>query len=155
MNPVPLFWQYVVHVIESVSSLPFVEQVKFIGHFHDLSNNKSVSADELRAKGYSDQAIEVFKKKERDSFPGLESLGIKFSKPLNSFRSDILSLAFTLYDGYEKGILPFSGSLAEQPSQIMEIFGLIQALRHEQEQKNFKKLQNEAKKAQAKNKRFK
>lgn len=152
MNPVPIVWQYVVHVIDSVSSFPFAEQAKFIGHFLDLSSGKTESTTSLESRGYSPEALALMERRTNEKFNAQESLGVKFKIPLKNFRSEYLSLAFQLHDGYEKGILPFPGSLTEQPAQIMEIFGLINALKFEQEQKVRKKMEQEAKKQNAKSK---
>jgi hypothetical protein len=49
---------------------------------------------------------------------------------------DFLTEAFSLY---EKGVLPFKGTLGEQPNRIIEIFNLIESRRNshlEQEAKN-------------------
>lgn len=39
-----------------------------------------------------------------------------------------------LYKNYEKGILPFEGSILEQPAYIIEIFGLIETLKLDREE---------------------
>ncbi len=44
------------------------------------------------------------------------------------------SLLF-LHDNYKKGILPYKGSLTEQPAQIIEVFQLIDRLYSDRQQK--------------------
>ena len=39
-----------------------------------------------------------------------------------------------LYKNYERGVLPFRGSLMDQPAYIMEIFTLIENLKSDREQ---------------------
>lgn len=41
----------------------------------------------------------------------------------------------SLFDQYEKGFLPYKGSITEQPNKIMDVFNLISQLKLELENK--------------------
>lgn len=55
---------------------------------------------------------------------------IRYNTCIGSFAVpiDFFIEAFSLY---EKGVLPFKGSIGEQPSKIMEVFQLIEVRRSE------------------------
>lgn len=50
-----------------------------------------------------------------------------------SFQHPQLGYFMSIYQNYEKGILPFSGGLMDQPAQIVELLGLISNLHSERE----------------------
>ncbi len=66
--------------------------------------------------------------------------GLHFTIPLENFKSDLINHALFLFENYERGVLPFPGSVSEQPAQIIEIFGVFQALKFEIEAAERKKL---------------
>lgn len=44
-----------------------------------------------------------------------------------------------LYEGYQLGMLPFSGSISEQPAKMFEIFQIIEQYKLKAEQKSLEK----------------
>lgn len=57
--------------------------------------------------------------------------GIQFSTCIgNFFDLTVLSL-LEMQRQYEKGILPFKGSLAEQPNKVIEAFGVIEKYKYD------------------------
>ena len=59
-----------------------------------------------------------------------------------NFTHPTAAWVWELYNHFEKGILPFPGSLMEQPAQLIEAFGVIENLkieRQKQEAKNVKR----------------
>ncbi len=133
-----------VYVVDSISSFPLVEQIKFIASYHNIETDSD--KQEVLTRGYSPEQLAIMEKMQNKGFDGFKSLGIKFSVPLKNFKSDIFYYVLTLNDGFEKGMLPFSGSMSEQPAQIIEKFSLVRALKAEAEEKRIKKQNAEAKK---------
>jgi hypothetical protein len=132
----------VVLEIERVSTLSTVEFINIVGHYHTLASGYSDNSNELEARGYSPEAIAQVKRLKDGGFEGLKTVGLYFKRPPYNFTSDILHYALTLFENYERGVLPFPGSLSEQPAQILEIFSVLRALRNERELLERKKLDN-------------
>lgn len=87
---------------------------------------------ELTNRGYSQQQIEsVLKSKTNSTI----SSGLKFTKPTWHFEYSKLSYVLNLFENYERGVLPFNGSVSEQPAQIIEIFNLLASLKQDQKRK--------------------
>jgi hypothetical protein len=140
VSPVSPFWDIVIHVIDCISSLTTDEFINFVGHYHALAGSQtSVDDGTLIAKGYSPEAIAELRKQVTKRSAGLKSLGLHFIASLTNFKSDIMNYSLMLFQNYERGVLPFPGSFSEQPAQIIEIFGVLQALKWEREQINRKK----------------
>lgn len=47
--------------------------------------------------------------------------GLKFSRDLTEFKFPLMYYLLILTENYERGLLPFPGTVTEQPAQIMEI----------------------------------
>jgi hypothetical protein len=131
----------VVYEIDKLSSLSTAEFIKLVGHYNYLASGKPDINPQIQNRGYSAAALAEAKKQNEALFNPVTSLGLTFRKPLSNFKSDVLSYSLTLFENYERGALPFPGSVSEQPAQIMEIFGVLQALRHEREAAERKKLE--------------
>ena len=84
--------------------------------------------------------MQEMRRKSEKHFTPVTCLGLRFSRPLSNFKSDFIHYPWTLFENYEKGLLPFPGSVSEQPAQIMEIFSIFKALKIEQENLQNKKL---------------
>ena len=52
---------------------------------------------------------------------------IKYYRCIGNFRSDQVTSMIDLYYHYKNGVMPFPGSLMEQPSKIIDVFNLIDA----------------------------
>ena len=50
-----------------------------------------------------------------------------------AFQHPLMGYLISLQQNYEKGLLPFSGGVMDQPAQIMEIINLLSSLRAEHE----------------------
>lgn len=59
-----------------------------------------------------------------------------------NFQYPLMDQILFLHDKYNKGILPYEGSLTDQPNKIIEIFQLIDQLHQEREQQQAKKQQD-------------
>jgi hypothetical protein len=130
VEPANSFWRLVIHRIEAISSLSVSEYIKFVASFNAISDGDTSDVDN---RGYSAEQLKIMTDTADKAYPGCVSAGISFSRPLKYFKSDILGYSLTLFENYERGILPFPGSTSEQPAQIMEVFGLIQSLRNERQ----------------------
>lgn len=143
MSHVALLWHIVAHEVDKVSSLSVYEFVNLVGHFHDLASGKPSKDSSLNNRGYSPEILEQINKEREKTFSPISSLGLRFTKPLHHFKSDILVYSLTLFENYERGVMPFPGSTSEQPAQVMEIFGVLQSLRLERQEIERKKLERQ------------
>lgn len=141
------------HKIDEISSLSTAEFINLVGTYTALTSGKSDFDPELINKGYSPEALAEARKLTEKKFKPFETVGLRFTKPLDNFKSDILGYSWTLFENYERGLLPFPGTVSEQPAQIMEIFGVFQALKTENQIKHNKKIEAEAKRSQARRKK--
>lgn len=143
LDHIHVVWHLVVRRIDEVSSLSLVESALMVGQYQHTLSGKGSSESTLTERGYSEAALVEARIKALGSFRPVESAGFRFTQPLDRFRSDILGYSLFLFENYERGQLPFPGSVSEQPAQIMEIFALIQTLRAEQDEKLRKKLESD------------
>lgn len=72
-------------------------------------------------------------------FKEFTSCGIRFVKPLDELKFDSIGYILTLFENYEKGLLPFSGAVSDQPGQIMEIFLILNSIKRERAEMELKK----------------
>ncbi len=126
-----------------VSGLTNLEFVSLVAHYNSLWDdnlNYNEISDQVSTRGYSEAALEEVRKHNRLAFTSIKSCGLEFTRPFNHLRFDQLSYALLLLENYERGRLPFPGSVSEQPAQIMEIFSVISRVRQEREAKASEKL---------------
>lgn len=129
------------HVVSEISTLGTPEFIKLVATYcRNSSKNQEIDPG-LNSRGYSPEALLEAKRLAEKKFNPVTSLGLRFTKPLSNFESDIITYAWTLFENYERGLLPFPGSVSDQPAQIMEIFGTFQALRIERQENERKKLE--------------
>lgn len=131
MSHVNILWHYVAHRIEDISSLSTLEFIRLVATYNQSKSGKADIDPSLLSRGYSPEAIEQAKKITELKFNPVTTMGLRFTRPLTNFKSDMIGYAWTLFENYERGLLPFPGSVSEQPAQIMEIFGVFNALRLE------------------------
>lgn len=80
------------------------------------------------------------------------SLDVHFKTDIDDVTFDNFNYVVTMYDAFHRhGVLPYSGSLSEQPNKIIEIFNVLDALRAERETK----LMEEQKREQSKKRKKK
>ncbi len=128
-----------------ISTLSFTDTINIICNFHNVyyGKNKTTSND-LRNRGYSEATIKALENTSQALT--IESCGVRIKGDTSKLSYESFDYVMHLFDGYEKGVLPFEGSLADQPAQIMQIFVLINLLKlehkkfmHEEQQKLNKK----------------
>lgn len=81
----------------------------------------------------------------------IDGIGYRSCLCHESFQHPYFNMFLNLSDNYEKGVLPFSGGILEQPAQIVEILNFIAKLKQEYEIELQKK-QNDKNKMKGKNK---
>lgn len=123
-----------------LSTLSFDDMVRIIANYNTVYSDKKFKTDvELLSRGYTKEAIEALRKQQQQSFSVLDSCGIRFKSAFHEIKYDLYSYVEQLYSLYQRGILPFPGSVSEQPGQIMEIFNVFDSLQIERHNKEAKK----------------
>lgn len=69
-----------------------------------------------------------------EKFNQVKSCGVTFTK-LVDLPCPHFGTYLTLYNAYKRGTLPFEGSFADQPAQIIDVYTLLDQLYHEAEVK--------------------
>lgn len=69
--------------------------------------------------------------------------------PVNFYDQSVVTY-IDLFRQFDKGLLPFTGGLLEQPNKIMEIFNLIETLKAENERERLERQQKADKRMQNK-----
>lgn len=114
------------------SSLKTSEYINLVAHYWGILNDVKDEEKVLLDRGFPQAYIDsIFTKKQSKKF---EIAGLRFTKPLVKFNYPYLGYVLMLFENYQKGNLPNSGPVSQQPAQIMEIFSTIQLLRYEYQQ---------------------
>ena len=119
--------------INKISSVTTKEYISLIATF------SSTDTKEIDYSRYTKEQIKAMHDQELARFSPKKVLNIIFNKRLKHFVGDY-GFIFLAYNQYRKhGTLPFTGSLSEQPNQIMEAFAVLEALMQEQEKQSINK----------------
>lgn len=122
------------------------EYVLLIGNYQHLLRGEKEQVDSrLAERGYSEAAMKAVETKVKVDTGSVVSMGIKFKRHLSQFRYPLMSYVLTLFEGYERGVLPYQGSLADQPFKIIEIFNLLTHLKLEQEGRRLREQEKQRK----------
>jgi hypothetical protein len=104
-------------------------------------------------KGRSDQARITQKMRESKGCFGVLQRDmhhidkeILFSTCIGNYFDFSMTYFFELFNHYEKGVMPFPGTVMEQPNKIIEIFRVIQSYKNAKIEREHKKSLEEAKK---------
>ena len=74
------------------------------------------------------------------------SLNVHFKTRLDDLSVDYFNFVIVAFDIYDRhGVLPYPGSLSEQPNKIIEIFNVLSSLKQERDQKLLQEQQKEQK----------
>jgi hypothetical protein len=119
----------VANKIFEISSLDNVDFINICAQFVSLLRGEKDNLGELRARGYTEKQLASMQKTKVVSDVTIQN--IRFTRPLTDFKYSKMGYVLTLLDQYEKGNMPFPGSVSEQPAQIMEIFNLLQGLKQD------------------------
>ena len=124
-----LFLEYIYFKIIELSSLSTFEYAQIVGNYKTIdSKDKEL---EYRERGYSEQQIKLLKKQNKINV--FSALDLQFTN-VDKVTYPLFGFIITSFMAYNKhGILPFDGPLANQPSKIIEVFEVLEALQIEKE----------------------
>lgn len=54
-----------------------------------------------------------------------------FSKCIGNYYDPVVASLFSANEAYQKGVMPFSGALFEQPAKIIEAFSVIESIKRD------------------------
>jgi hypothetical protein len=136
-------WRCVFGQVIEISSLSNYDCICLVAHYNDAyDGEKNRVAPALAARGYTAEQLAQADTRLVERFNPVESCGIRFTRPFGNLKYDALGYVLKLFDGYERGCVPFPGSVSEQPAQIMEVFGVLKQLKQEVETKARASAQN-------------
>lgn len=124
-----------------ISSITDLEYICIVGNFNNADSKDEEQA--LRDRGYSEERIRYLLKDQKGS--SFKSLDVVFHAK-NNLKYPYFTYTYTAFLNYQRGVLPYPGSLSEQPGKIMDIFNVFQALKYEADDKMRKKVEKESKK---------
>lgn len=117
-----------------ISNLDVDDFVHLVATYNELAERtQNDVTSEVEARGYSPEQLQVARKMISEKFDPITSCGLRFTKPFKHLKFEPIGYVLTLFENYERGCLPFPGSVSEQPAQIMEIFTVLKQLKHESE----------------------
>lgn len=133
MACVPFVWQYIAQKIFEMSRVSTFDYICIVAEFNCILTGEKDNTEDLRRRGFSEAQINAAQKQSKLNRKELN--GLVFTVPLHKFKYENLGYVLTLFENYERGQLPFPGSVSEQPAQIMDILNIIQNLKLEQQKK--------------------
>lgn len=114
------------------------EYAQLVGHYNKLQYGPTIDPRILE-RGYKPEQIKAMKDQMKKSQKQVTSLNIVFKDPIENYTYSQFGYVYTLYKRFvDGGILPFPGSLADQPAQIMEIFNTLESVELEHKQRQQK-----------------
>lgn len=125
-----------------VSSMSLIDYVKIVGHYNRIQHGPSIDP-RIYERGYTPEQLKVMEDQQKAESGAISSLNIQFTAPIESFDYPLFGYIYTSYRYTEKGVLPFPGSLSDQPAQIMEIFNTLESLELENQQREFDRMKRE------------
>lgn len=137
----------------SVSGISERDYALLLGHYARITNNNSISPD-VYDRGYTEEQLRVLEQKHVERLKGtvVRILNLEFSGSLEQFDYPNFDYVMTLFSAYDRqGILPFQGSLAEQPAQIIDIFSILTQIQFETQVRSRKEYEAEMKKTRRAN----
>ncbi len=138
-----------------ISSVGIEEYVQLLANWEYSTNEKQYNCSTKMLK-YNGEQLEDFKNVNGCGFriteePRRTIDNINFhSCVCDHLHPDMNHLLF-LHSKYEEGVLPFEGSLSDQPNHIIEIFHILDRKKMEWKEKNRKEQEAQMKKERSKN----
>jgi hypothetical protein len=142
VSHIHFFWKWLANEILSFSSLKDEEYICLVADFTSNSTNQEEKKSKLKERGYTPEQLAHVEKRNAEKFTPIVSGGLRFTKPFDHLKFEPLSYVLILYEAYERGCLPFPGSVSEQPAWIMDVFSVLQKLKLEAEQRAFGEMNN-------------
>lgn len=129
-----------------ISSLSLYDYTTLVGHYARLQHGPSIDPRLLDRFKDNPERLKQIREQAKKGGNNHQALNVKFKAPLENFDFPNFGYVFTLYKKYaESGILPFPGALADQPSQIIEVFNTLESLELEVKQREYDKQQRDMK----------
>lgn len=145
-------WNYLYLKILECSGLSNLDYIMLVGHYARLTNG-TVIDQSIYDRGYTEQQLKVLEERYEERAKGttVRLLNFEFSGLLDKFNYDQFDYVLSLFSAYDKnGILPFPGSLSEQPAQVMDIFSILHQIQFESQMRTKAEHEREVKKQQQK-----
>lgn len=130
-----MFWELIAQRIFDISLVSFAERVVLTGHYYSVISGAQKEEQTLKQRNYPAHMLAALKTAKH---PVSEIAGLRFNVPTTRFEYPLLAYLLTLTENYERGVLPFPGSLSEQPSKVIELIEIIQLVRMEYQNKQQK-----------------
>lgn len=124
-----------------ISSATLSDQVCLSAHIRSLYRDRykcEEKAKELKARHNVDDAYIANWRKSRGCSAVTRHLvdrigNIEYYTCLCNFKHPLTHLLLSMSKHYEHGVLPFSGGLLEQPSQVIELLEIVQSAKIEED----------------------
>lgn len=121
-----------------LSSLTNVEYINLVGHYNKLLHGETQV--NYKARGYTEEQIKAIEEANlrQETAQEIQSLNIVFKRNINEFNFPSFDDYYFMFDKFDNhGLLPFPGTLLEQPSKIIELFQILKNIKMEEEQRQF------------------
>lgn len=142
--------------IKRVSELGLNEYIKILANWEYITN-PALNCNEKRKLYKDPKKLEDFENRNGCGFKITKGVRYKLDDDRVGIHScccdhlhDNFNHILFLHGQFEKGMLPFQGSLSDQPAQIIEIFSLIERLKLKEQQKQQRAAQEAAKSSKSK-----
>lgn len=109
-----------------LSTLESIHEENF--NCHRCMNQYSKRPDYANNKEAYDKSLNTIRRKKGCEGPGISQYkveNIKYSICIGNFYSHSVYQYVDLYYNYQRGVMPFAGSIMEQPCKIIEVFNII------------------------------
>lgn len=111
--------------IDEISSLGAYDYICLVANFYCLLNN--IQRDRtLDDRGYTEEYLKNIRKAKKSRPITINNLVFKDS--ITEFNYSKMGFTLVLLENYEQGNLPDSGSISDQPNQVMEILSVLKNL---------------------------
>lgn len=115
-----------------ISSISNYDFICLVATYNDLTDGERHKVSTTVAnRGYTPEQLAHVSKRISDTFSPITSCGLKFTKPFEHLKYGPIAYLLTLFENYERGVLPSEGGSSDQSAQIMELFSVLRQLKHE------------------------
>lgn len=129
-----------------ISSVSNFDYINIIGHYNKITEVKKTDP-RLLTRGYTEEQIKAMQNHSRSAIHEVISMNLHFKCNLDQFDYPLFNYVLTLWEAYDThGVLPFEGSLVDQPAYILEVFQILTSLKIEREKKLYDEQRREQEK---------
>lgn len=93
--------------------------------------NCSKCLSQYKARPDREKHLDLLKRRKGCQSPGSVKPiveNIKFNICIGNFYSQVAAQYIDLYYNYQRGVMPYDGTLMDQPSKVIDVFNIIDAL---------------------------